>query len=494
MSGDLDLALLAGAGVLLVAVAGVRLSSRFGLPSLLLYLGIGIVMGEDVIGLTFDDAELARNLGLIALALILAEGGLTTRWLDIRPAMPAAVALATLGVAVSIGITCVAARLVLGSDWRTAALAAAVLSSTDAAAVFATLRVLRLPRRLVGALEAESGLNDAPAVIVVTLLASRHPHGVGHAALTLVYELGVGALLGAAVGYLAVAGLRRAALPATGLYPIATLTCAFASYAAAAAAGASGFLAVYLTALWLGNARLPHRRSTLGFADGVAWLAQIGLFVMLGLLVSPDRLGRAVLPALGIGAALLLVARPLSVLVSTAAFRFTWREQLLLSAAGLRGAVPIVLATIPLTTHVAGGRRVFDVVFVLVAVFTAVQAPLIAPLARRLQLDSGDGRDLDVDAAPLDRIEADLLTVHVPVGSKLHRVEVWELDLPADAALVFVIREGKGIVPETTTTLREEDDLMVVVPRAAREQTEQRLRAVSRSGRLARFYGDRGDT
>lgn len=494
MGGDLDLALLAGAGVLLVAVAGVRLSSRLGVPSLLLYLAIGMVLGEDVIGLSFDNARLARNLGLIALALILAEGGLTTRWADIRSAVPAAAALATVGVAVSIAVTSIAAYFALGSDWRTAAMTAAVLSSTDAAAVFATLRVLRLPRRLVGTLEAESGLNDAPAVILVTLLASRHPHGVGHAALTLVYELGVGALIGLAVGYLSVAGLRRAALPATGLYPIATLTCAFASYAAAASAGASGFLAIYLTALWLGNARLPHRRSTLGFADGIAWLAQIGLFVMLGLLVTPDRLGHAVLPALGIGAALLLVARPLSVAVSTTAFRFSWREQIVLSAAGLRGAVPIVLATIPLTTHISSARRVFDVVFVLVALFTLIQAPLIAPLARRLRLEGDEGSDLDVDAAPLDRIEADLLTIHIPVGSRLHRVEVWELDLPADASLVFVIREGRGVVPEQTTLLRQQDDLMLVVPRTAREQTEQRLRAVSRSGRLARFYGDRGDT
>jgi len=196
---------------------------------------------------------------------------------------------------------------------------------------------------------------------------------------------------------------------------------------------------------------------------------------------------------LAIGAALLLVARPLSVLVSTTALRYGWREQLLLSTAGLRGAVPIVLATIPLTTHVSGARKVFDVVFVLVAVFTLVQSPLIAPLARRLRLSGEAGSDLDVDAAPLDRIEADLLTVRVPAGSRLHRVEVWELDLPAEAALVFVIREGRGIVPESTTTLREDDDLMVVVPRALREQTEQRLRAVSRSGRLARFYGDRGD-
>jgi len=343
-------------------------------------------------------------------------------------------------------------------------------------------------------LEAESGLNDAPAVIVVTLLASSHPHGLERATATLVYELGVGAAIGLAVGWGAAYGLRRAALPATGLYPIATLTCALASYAAAAAAGASGFLAIYLTSLWLGNARLPHRRSTLGFADGVAWLAQIGLFVMLGLLVTPDRLGGAILPALGIGAALLLVARPVSVFVSTAPLGYSWREQALLSAAGLRGAVPIVLATIPLTTHVAGARRVFDVVFVLVALFTAIQAPLIAPIARRLHLDAGrEGRDLDVDAAPLDRIEADLLTVRIPTGSRLHRVEVWELDLPAEAALVFVIRDGHGLVPVPNTALRENDDLMLVVPRPARDQVEQRLRAVSRSGRLARFYGDRGD-
>src|SRR4051812_807620 len=280
MSGsDVDILLLVGAGVLLVAIAGVRLSTRLGLPSLLIYLGIGMLLGENVIGLHFDDFRLARDLGLIALALILAEGGLTTRWADVRPGMPSAATLATLGVAVSIGITCVAARYVLDCDWRTAGIAGAVLAPTDAAAIFATLRVLRLPRRPVGILEAESGLNDAPAVIAVTLLASSHPQGFGHAALTLLYQLGVGAAIGVAVGLLAVEGLRRAALPATGLYPIATLTLALASSAAAAAAGASGFFAVYLTSLLLGNAPLPHRRSTLGFANGVAWLAQIGLFV-----------------------------------------------------------------------------------------------------------------------------------------------------------------------------------------------------------------------
>ena len=494
MANDsMHLALLGGAGVLLVAVAAVRLSTRFGVPTLLLYLGLGMLLGEDVIGLTFDDAELARNLGLVALALILAEGGLTTRWLDVRPAMPAAMTLATVGVAVSIATTCVVVRLVMDVSWRTAGLTAAVLSSTDAAAVFATVRSLHLPRRLVGVLEAESGLNDAPAVIVVSLLASHSSGSIGHAAATLGYELAVGAVIGVVVGVVGTEGLRRAALPAAGLYPIATIALAIASYSAAASAHASGFLSVYLTALWLGNARLPHRRTTVGFADGIAWLAQIGLFVMLGLLSSPDRLGSAVLPALGVGAGLALVARPLSVVVSTAAFRYSWRDQALLSTAGLRGAVPIVLTTIPLTEGSPGAKRLFDVVFVLVAMFTLIQAPLIAPLARRLGLVTGESRELDVEAAPLDTMTADLLTIRVPEGSRLHRVEVWELDLPATAALVFILRGTEGIVPEKTTTLHAGDDLLIVVDRAEREKTERRLRAVSRSGRLARFYGDKGD-
>jgi cell volume regulation protein A len=408
--------------------------------------------------------------------------------------MPAAAALATVGVAVSIGVTCVAAKLVLDVDWRTAGLTAAVLSSTDAAAVFATLRTLQLPRRLVGVLEAESGLNDAPAVIVVSLLAARHGEGFWHGAGVLGYELAVGAAVGLALGAVGTEALRRAALPAAGLYPVATVAFALTSYAAAASAHASGFLAVYLTSLWLGNARLPHRRTTVGFADGLAWLAQIGLFVMLGLLATPARLGSAVLPALAIGAALLLVARPLSVLVSTSAFRFSWRDQVILSAAGLRGAVPIVLTTIPLTEGSPHARKVFDVVFVVVAMYTLIQSPLIAPLARRLGLVRGEGQwELDVEAAPLDTMIADLLTVHVPEDSKLHRVEVWELALPAGASLVFIIRDRRGIVPEPTTTLRAGDDLLIVVSRDDRERTEQRLRAVSRSGRLARFYGDRGD-
>ena len=490
--GDVNLALLGGAGVALVAVAGVRMSTRAGVPSLLLYLAIGMLLGEDVLGLRFHDAALAQAIGLIALALIVAEGGLTTRWSSVRPVVAPAALLATAGVAVSVALTAVAAKVVLDVDWRTSALVAAIVSPTDAAAVFSTLRALRLPQHLVAMLEVESGVNDAPVVILVATLSATGGTWAGSSA-HLVYELVAGGAVGFAVGLIGVAMLRRAALPAAGLYPVATLALAVASYSAAASAHASGFLAVYVTGLILGNAALPHRRATAGFVEGIGWLAQIGLFVMLGLLATPTRLGSAVLPALAIGSVLLLLARPASVFLSTIGFGLAWREKAFLSAAGLRGAVPIVLTTIPLTKGVAGADRVFDVVFVLVAIFTLVQAPALAPLARRLHLAApAAAHDLDVEAAPLDRILADLVTVHVPAKSKLHGVEVWELRLPPTSALAFVVREGQGFVPERETRLLEGDDLLIVTSREQRDVVERRLRAVGRSGRLARFLGDDG--
>src|SRR5262249_27640538 len=239
----------------------------------------------------------------------------------------------------------------LDLGWRTGLLLGAVVSSTDAAAVFSTLRRLALGRRLIATLELESGFNDAPAVIMVGLLsggtAFDGPGPVLHALALTGYELVAGAVLGAAAGWLGVQVLRRSALPVAGLYPLATIAFTVVSYAVASLAHASGFLAVYLAALVLGNSRLPHRQATLRFAGGPARLAPIGLFVMLGLLATPHRLGAAVLPALVIGVALLLLARPVSVLGSTVWFRMPWRDQAFLSWAGLRGAVPIVLATIP---------------------------------------------------------------------------------------------------------------------------------------------------
>jgi cell volume regulation protein A len=267
------------------------------------------------------------------------------------------------------------------------------------------------------------------------------------------------------------------------------------AYGAAAVAHGSGFLAVYLAALVLGNVRLPHRSATRGFVEGAAWLAQIGLFVMLGLLATPAELGGSILPALGLGLVLLVVARPLSVVASLLPFQrpFTrarlpawWHfpttrsERALLSWAGLRGAVPVVLATVP------ADQDVSNLVFVLVVAFTLIQAPTLPWVARRLGVVAeGEAQQLDIESSPLTRLDADLLQVHVAEGSHLSGVEVVELNLPRGAAVTLVVRAGQAFVPTSSTPLQVGDDLLLVTTESVRSEVERRLRAVSRSGRLA---------
>jgi cell volume regulation protein A len=308
-----------------------------------------------------------------------------------------------------------------------------------------------------------------------------------------VYQLAVGAVLGLAAGLLGALALRRVALPASGLYPIAVLALIVAAYGAASLAHASGFLAVYVAAVVLGNARLPHGPATRGFAEGIAWLAQIGLFVMLGLLASPARLPGAVLPALVAGAALVLIARPAAVLVSTLPLRVPWRQQAFLSWAGLRGAVPIVLATIPVNARLPGATRLFDLVFLLVGVFTLLQGPTLPWAARRLRVIApAEPLALNVEAAPLEALHADLLQAQIPNGSRLHGVEIFELRLPAGANVALIVREGRGFVPGPTTALQAGDRLLIVAASEARDQAVRRLRAVSRAGRLAGWFGEHG--
>ena len=544
---QLDLVLLVGAAVLLVGIAAVRLSVGTGLPSLVLYVGLGLVLGPEGLGASLPDLQTAQALGYAALVVILAEGGLTTPWASLRPVVAGAASLATVGVLVSVALTAVAAMLLLGVDARFALLVGAVVASTDAAAVFAVLRRVPLPTRVAGLLEAESGFNDATAVILVVALSA--PAGTGLPGLLglagtapglpavlgllglLAYELAVGALVGVLVGRAGGAAVRRIALPSSGLYPLAVMALAVGSYAAAAALHASGFLAVYLAALVLGNARLPHGPAVRGFAEGLGWLAQIGLFVMLGLLVRPSELPGVLLPALGLGGALLLIARPVSVLAALMPLRLAaaarvqwrgrmrvgglggglgrgrgaaggggkaaegggalaWRELAFLSWAGLRGAVPIVLATVPVVQGVPGGDLVLNLVFVLVIVFALVQAPPLPWVAARLGVRAaGEAREVDLESVPLTHLGADLLELRIPPGSRLHGVEVFELRLPRGAAVPLVVRDGEGFVPSPSTALRSGDEVLVVAPAAVRAETEQRLRAVSRSGRLA-GWGD----
>jgi potassium/hydrogen antiporter len=493
---QLDVVLLVGTSVLLVAILAVRLSVGVGLPSLLAYLAIGVLIGESGLGIQFENAEAAHVLGFAALIVILAEGGLTTKWNDIRPALPIGIALATVGVTISVVVVAEFAHWILGLSWQLSVLIGATTSATDAAAVFSVLRTVPLNTRMRGILEAESGLNDAPTVLLVTLVSSGEAldHGIAGFAAIVAYELMVGTIVGGLVGLAGAWVMRRVALPASGLYPLSVMAFAVFAYAGTAALHASGFAAVYVAAVVLGNSELPHRAATRSFAEGLAWLAQIGLFVMLGLLASPGRIQLwHVTAGLAAGLVLTFIARPLSVFACGVPARLPWFEQAFVAWAGLRGAVPIVLTTIPLAEGVADSDDLFDMVFVLVVVYTLVQGPTLPALAKRLHVvTTGEARDMDIEAAPLDRVAADLLQITITPGSRLHGVAVNELRLPAGAALSLIVRDGVSFTPEPHTTLKHGDDLLVVAPRRLRDETENRLRAVSRKGRLAGWFDERG--
>ncbi|MDO5699297.1 MAG: potassium/proton antiporter [Dermatophilus congolensis] len=483
--------LLISALVLIVAVAAVRLSVRTGLPSLLLYLAIGLALGDAGLGLHFESLGLSRFLGYVALVFILIEGGITTRWSDIRKSVAPAALLATVGVVVSIVVVAAAAHLLLGIQLHVALLIGAILSSTDAAAVFSVLREVNPSRRLSGVLEAESGFNDAPVVLVVVALSDHLARGGTDLPVTLIVllvlaELVGGAFIGVGIGWAAGRVMAQLGSTASGLFPIGVIAWTLLSYGLAALTHTSGFLAVYLCALVLGNTQLPHRTTTRGFAEALGWLAQIGLFVMLGLLTTPAELATQFAPAIVLGAVLLLLARPLSVLASTVWFGFGVRDQIFLSFAGLRGAVPIVLATVPVITGVRGVEWIFNLVFVLVIVFTVVQALPMPYVVRWLGVvDQAEPHDVDIDSTPLERAGAELIDITVGRNSGLRGMSVRELRLPGRADVSMIVRDGETIVPDDEWVFYTNDQVLLVCPTKHRTAVTTRILAIDRHGRLA---------
>ena len=490
-ASQLENFVLLASAVTLLAILAVRISYRAGLPSLLLYLLMGVALGESGLGIAFEDAQLAQDLGFVALAVILAEGGVTTSWPEVRHSMKLGVSLATVGVAISVTVVAIGAHFLLGMRWELAVLLGAVTSPTDAAAVFSVLRVVPLPKRLTGALEAESGLNDAPTVVLVTLISSGAVGGTGafETVGIIAFELVVGTLIGLACGFGGAWLMRRAALPSSGLYPLAVSPSASWGTAEPRSPTPPGSPRSTSPPWCSATASCRTGRAIRSFAEGVAWLAQIGLFVMLGLLLSPDEITvDTVFLAVGAGLILTFVARPVSVLVSAVVSPLPWRELSFLSWAGLRGAVPIVLTTIPLAGGVEDSRRLFGTVFVMVVIYTLLTGPTLPLVAKVLKVARrSEPRGLEVEVAPLERVAADLLQVTISPVSKMHGVEVGELRLPVGASVSLVIRAGQILVPERRTVLRHGDDLLVVTPRKLREQTEERLRQVSSSGRLAQW-------
>ena len=362
--------------------------SRF--PLLVTFLGIGMLLGSDGVGgIYFDDAQLARSIGIVGLIAILFEGGLTTSWSDLRPVIVPAAMLSTVGVVISAVVTAAAAHELFSLSWSKSLLLGAVVGSTDAAAVFATLRFTRLRRRLATLLAVESGANDPMAVALTLGLIAWVEHsdyGVDDFALLLVRQFALGFVVGIALGVVASRLLRRLPTDLAPFASVASIGTAALAYGVAASLDGSGFLAVYLVALWVGNTPMPLRRTIVIFHEGLAFLAQVVLFIVLGLLVFPSQLADVALSGLALTAVLLFAGRPLAVVAALTPFGYRLREQLFLSWAGLRGAVPIVLATFALSAEVSGSATIFNAVFFVVLVSTLAQGMTLEPFARRLGL------------------------------------------------------------------------------------------------------------
>jgi len=462
---SVDTIVLGGAVLLATGIVLTGVAERFRLPSLLLFLGLGMLVADDGLAIIhFADTVIAQNLAVLALAVILFEGGLSTRWSEVRGVAAPAGLLATVGVLATAGIVAAAMMLVFGMNANTAWLVGAVVAPTDAAAVFSALRRVNLRPRLTRVLEVESGLNDPMAVLLVVGLVEAHRHSVGASdwILFAVRQLALGGVVGIVVGIAGAAVLNRLRLPSAALYAVMGVALAGLSYGAAALAGASGFLAVYLTGVVLGD-QVPRYGSALrAFQEALASVADVGLFFLLGILVFPHQLLDVAGRALFVVVVLAVVARPLATVISLVWFRWKPRELAFVSWAGLRGAVPIVLATFAVTAGHPAGRFLFDAAFFVVLVSAVLQGTTVAPLARWLRLDDPEQATRgSVEASFLDRLGGEVLELELTPHAAVLGRQIRNARLPGDARIALLVRAGHAFVPSGSTVLEAGDQLVV---------------------------------
>jgi potassium/hydrogen antiporter len=441
-----------------------------------LFLGIGMLVGSDGLGwISFSNYELARDIGVVALALILFEGGLNAGFDEIRPVLGVSISLAFVGTVLTAAITGLAAAALFGFSTKEGLLVGSIIAATDGAAVFAMLRESTLRRKLAFALEGETGLNDAVAVLLVLVCIDwiqSADYTAADALVLFAKELGVGVGIGAVTGWLGVEGLKRMRLATAGLYPVGSLAIAAVAYGAAAALHGSGFVAVYLAGLALGSANIPAKQTIANFHQGLGWLAQIAMFLTLGLLVFPSQLGDVAVEGTALALVLVLVARPLAVVGATLFHRFSVAERLILGWAGLRGAVPVVLATFPVIAHVSESLNFFNIVFFAVVVSTLLQGMTFEPVARRLGV-TANAPALPpplIEAGTVRRLGAEVLEYSIEPGDAIVGARVRDLGLPREAVVNVLVRGDEAIPPRGSTRLQAGDRLHVLIRQeAARE-------------------------
>lgn len=454
--------------VLTLSLVIALITSRLSVPALAVFLGIGMLLGTDGIGhMTFNDVELARMVGVAGLALILFEGGLSTSWRRLRDVAFPAVALSTVGVILTALFVALAAHYLFDFNLMTSLLLGAVISSTDAAAVFATLRFTKIRRRLARTLEAETGGNDPMAIALTVGLISwiqQPTYNIGDLGLLLVQQLGIGLIVGVILGLVAVWAFSRLPTSIGAFAPVASLAaCAF-TFGMAGILGGSGFLAVYIVGLAIGSTPSRYRSQLTSFHEGLAFLAQVSLFVVLGLLVMPHDLVPVAGASILLTLLLIFVIRPLAVWLSVPGMGFNSKEKILLGWAGLRGAVPIVLGTIVLSAEVAHAELIFNIVFFVVIVSALIQGTTLEWVASKLKLleitDSPDEEVIDYNKV-LQNVQFNVAAGHSIVGSRVN-----ELGLPAKAKLIRIDRKNMAIQPDEHTIIELQDQLTVSIPQS----------------------------
>ena len=455
---------LLAAGVIASLVAG-----RLRVPGLVLFLGLGMVIGSDGVGwIHFDDYELARTVGVIALALILFEGGLAAGYDEIRPVLAPAVSLALVGTLITAVIAGLAASWLFDLTTLEGLLLGSIIASTDSAAIFAILRGSTLRRRLARTLEGEAGMNDPVAVLLVLGFISwieEPDYGVLDMAGFLTQELVIGICVGAVVGWLGIQAFRRAQLATVGLYPVASIATAAVAYGAADTIEGSGFLAVYIAGLSLGSAAIPARRTVAAFHQGVAWVAQLSLFLALGLLVFPGQLGPVALEGTLLALVVVFIARPAATFLATAFSGYSAGERLILGWAGLRGAIPVVLATFPVIEGTPHSLEFFNIVFFAVIISTLLQGTTFEPLARAAGLTTNEPalpRPL-TETGTIRRLGAEVVEYPVAPTDAIVGARVRELGLPREALLNVIVRGEQAIPPRGSTQIEAGDRLHVLV-------------------------------
>lgn len=460
--------------LLLVGVVASKASSRLGVPALLLFIAVGMLAGsEGPGGIPYDDPRSAQFLGAIALAFILFAGGLDTDRKAIADVLWQGLSLSTIGVTITAALAGLFAAAILKFSWLEGLLLGSIVSSTDAAAVFAVLRSqhIGLKGTTKPLLEFESGSND-PMAVFLTVAAIGLLHNPNTSWISVLpmfaLQMTVGGIMGFAVGKAAVLLLNHLKLETEGLYPVCTIATVGFAYAATALLQGSGFLAVYVAGIVMGNSEFIHKRSLARFHDGLAWLMQITMFLVLGLLVFPSRLLPIAVPALLISLFLMFVARPVAVFAALAPASMGFRQKVLVSWVGLRGAVPIILATFPYLAGLPKADVFFNIVFFIVLTSALLQGTSLTVVARWLRLDAPlpERRRYPLEFVPTEKTHSDLVNFTVSPNSAAAGKRIVDMQLPSSALVVLLSRDQDFIAPKGGTTVRSGDSLLVLADKA----------------------------